>query len=96
MSPASQPIEFEGYFADLRDLAAVSIPYELSDEAESGWIVGLQRQLNEKHALDLRNTLNKATTGSFRKLFCPFAVCSIIRADIPTPAFSVGGFKGKL
>jgi len=49
MPPASQTIEFEGYFAegvlgifkiirgfaDLRDLAAISVPYELSDGAET-------------------------------------------------------------
>ncbi len=34
-------------FADLRDLAAVSAPYELSDGAEPGRVVGHQRQLNE-------------------------------------------------
>ena len=49
MPPASQPIEFEGYFAermldifkiirgfaDLRDLAAVLVPFNLSDGAET-------------------------------------------------------------
>ena len=65
MAPASQTIEFEGYFAegvlgifkiirgfaDLRDLATVSVPYVLSDGAEPGLVLGHQRQLNEKHAL---------------------------------------------
>ena len=74
MSPASQPIEFEGYFAegvlgifkiirgfaDLRDLAAVSVPYELSDGAEPGRVVGHQRQLNEKHALDIKKYLEQS------------------------------------
>lgn len=54
MPPASQTVEFEGYFAegvlgifkiirgfaDLRDLAAISVPYELSDGAESGQVIG--------------------------------------------------------
>ena len=49
MPRTSQPIEFEGYFAegvlgifkiipgfaDLRDLAAVSVPYELRDRGRS-------------------------------------------------------------
>ena len=74
MSPASQPIEFEGYFAegvlgifkiirgfaDLRDLAAVSVPYELSDGTEPGRILGHQRQLNEKHALDIKKYLEQS------------------------------------
>ncbi len=42
-------------FADLRDLAAISIPYELSDGAEPGQVIGHQRRLNEKHALDIEN-----------------------------------------
>ena len=74
MSPASQTIEFEGYFAegvlgifkiirgfaDLRDLAAVSVPYELSDSTESGRVVGHQRQLNKKHALDIKKYLEQS------------------------------------
>jgi hypothetical protein len=74
MPPTSQSIEFEGYFAegvlgifkiirgfaDLRDLAAVSVPYELSDAAESGRVVGHQRQLNEKHALDIKKYLEQS------------------------------------
>ena len=52
MPSAIQTIEFEGYFAEgvlgifkiirgfanLRDLAAVSVPYELSDGAEAGLV----------------------------------------------------------
>jgi hypothetical protein len=74
MPPASQTIEFEGYyaegvlgifkiirgFADLRDLAAVSVPYELSDGAEPGRVVGHQRQLNAKHALDIKKYLEQS------------------------------------
>jgi hypothetical protein len=74
MPGASQTIEFEGYFAegvlgifkiirgfaDLRDLAAVSVPYKLSDGAESGRVIGHQRQLNEKHALDIKKYLEQS------------------------------------
>jgi hypothetical protein len=74
MSHADQTIEFEGYFAegvlgifktirgfaDLRDLPAVSVPYELSDDAEPGRVVGHQRQLNEKHALDIKKYLEQS------------------------------------
>jgi hypothetical protein len=51
MPPANQTVEFEGYFAkgvlgifkiirgfaDLRDMAAISVPYELSDGVENGY-----------------------------------------------------------
>jgi hypothetical protein len=74
MPRVSQTIEFEGYFAegvlgifkiirgfaDLRDLAAVSVPYELSDAAEPGRVVGHQRQLDEKHALDIKKYLEQS------------------------------------
>jgi len=74
MPPESQTIEFEGYFAegvlgifkiirgfaDLRDLSAVSIPYELSDGTEPGRVVGHQRQLNEKHAMDIKKYLEQS------------------------------------
>ena len=74
MPRTSQNIEFEGYFAegvlgifkiirgfaDLRDLAAISVPYELSDAAELGRVVGHQRQLDEKHALDIKKYLEQS------------------------------------
>ena len=74
MPPASQMIEFDGYFAegvlgifkiirgfaDLRDLAAISVPYELSDGAEPGQVIGHQRRLNEKHAKDIKNYLEQS------------------------------------
>lgn len=74
MPRARQTIEFEGYFAegvlgifkiirgfaDLRDLAAVSVPYKLSDRAEVGRVVGHQRQLNEKHAMDIKKYLEQS------------------------------------
>jgi hypothetical protein len=74
MSRVSQSIEFEGYFAegvlgifkiirgfaDLRDMAAVSVPFELGTGAEPGRIVGHQRQLNEKHALDIKKYLEQS------------------------------------
>jgi len=47
-------------FADLRDLAAISVPYELSDGVEPGRVVGHQRQLNEKHALDIKKYLEQS------------------------------------
>jgi len=74
MPQASQTIEFEGYFAegvlgifkiirgfaDLRDLAAISAAYELSDATETARVVGHQRQLDEKHALDIKKYLEQS------------------------------------
>lgn len=75
MSRGRQYIQFEGYFAesvlgifriirgfaDLRDLAAVSVPYEMSDhEAETSRVVGHQRELNPKHALDIKKYLEQS------------------------------------
>jgi hypothetical protein len=47
-------------FADLRDLAAVSVSYELSDGAEPGQVIGHQRRLNEKHAWDIKKYLEQS------------------------------------
>jgi hypothetical protein len=83
MPPTSQTIAFEGYFAegvlgifkiirgfaDLRDLATVSVPYELNEGAEAGRVVGHQRQLNEKHALDIKKYLEQSDN---RKNKMPF------------------------
>lgn len=74
MPPASQTIEFEGYFAegvlgifkvirgfaDLRDLVAISVPYILSEGAEPGHVIGHQRRLDEKHALDIKKYLEQS------------------------------------
>lgn len=72
--PPHQFIEFEGYFAegvlgifklirgfaDLRDLSVISVPYELNEGIDPGRVVGHQRRLNEKHALDIKNYLEKS------------------------------------
>jgi len=77
MPRTSQTIEVEGYFAkrvlgifkiirgftDLRYLAAVSVLYELSDGVEPGRVVGYQRQLNEKHALDTKKYLEQSDSS---------------------------------
>ncbi len=75
MSRGRQYIQFEGYFAesvlgifriirgfaDLRDLAAVSVPYEMTDhETETQRVVGHQRALNDKHALDIKKYLEQS------------------------------------
>jgi hypothetical protein len=75
MSRGRQYIQFEGYFAenvlgifrvirgfaDLRDLAAVSVPYEMTEhDTQTCRVVGHQRELNEKHALDIKNYLEQS------------------------------------
>lgn len=75
MSRRRQYIEFEGYFAenvlgifriirgfaDLRDLAAVSVPYKMTyHETETQRVIGHQRKLNEKHAQDIKKYLEQS------------------------------------
>ncbi|NTV51249.1 MAG: hypothetical protein HGA69_00225 [Desulfobulbaceae bacterium] len=71
MSRGRQYIEFEGLFsdsvlgifriirgfADLRDLAAVSVPYKMEDGAQGFRVVGHQRRESTKHAEDIKKYL---------------------------------------
>ena len=76
MSRGRQYIKFEGYFAesvlgifriirgfaDLQDLAAVSVPYEMTGhETEPRRVVGHQRELNKKHAQDIKKYLEQSS-----------------------------------
>lgn len=47
-------------FADLRDLAAVSVPYTMADSAQSGRVAGHQRELDLKHAEDIKKYLEQS------------------------------------
>jgi len=47
-------------FADLRDLAAISVPYEMGDGQQPNLVVGHQRELNPKHALDIKKYLEQS------------------------------------
>ncbi|MES9822833.1 MAG: hypothetical protein ABW127_00210 [Candidatus Thiodiazotropha endolucinida] len=74
MSRGRQYIEFEGLFsesvlgifriirgfADLRDLAAVSVPYKMQDGEEAFRVVGHQRVESAKHAEDIKNYLEQS------------------------------------
>ncbi len=75
MSRGRQYIQFEGYFAesvlgifriirgfaDLQDLAAVSVPYEMTGHAtQPRRVAGHQRELNEKHAQDIKTYLEQS------------------------------------
>ncbi len=75
MSRGRQYIELEGYFAesvlgifriirgfaDLQDLEAVSVPYEMTGhETQAQRVVGHQRELNEKHAQDIKKYLEQS------------------------------------
>lgn len=44
-------------FADLRDLAAVSVPYKMTVGNELGRVLGHQRELDPKHAQDIKRYL---------------------------------------
>lgn len=74
MSRGRQYIEFEGLFsesvlgifriirgfADLRDLAAVSVPYKMEDGEQGFRVVGHQRVESAKHAEEIRNYLEQS------------------------------------
>ncbi|CAH2031407.1 hypothetical protein [Trichlorobacter ammonificans] len=74
MSRGRQYIEFEGLFsesvlgifriirgfADLRDLAAVSVPYKMEDGEQGFRVVGHQRVESAKHAEEIKNYLEKS------------------------------------
>jgi len=74
MSRGRQYITFEGLFsenvlgifriirgfADLRDLAAVSVPYQLSNADVPHRVVGHQRKLDASHAKDIKNYLERS------------------------------------
>lgn len=67
-------IEFEGLFseqvlgifriirgfADLRDLAAVSVPYKMEDDEQGFRVVGHQRMESAKHAEEIKNYLEQS------------------------------------
>ena len=86
MSRDRQYIEFEGLFsegvlgifriirgyADLRDLAAVSVPYKMNDGEPRLRLVGHQRVESAKHAADIKNYLEHS---EYR--FLPEVVLSI-------------------
>ncbi len=74
MSRGRQYIEFEGLFsesvlgifriirgfADLRDLAAVSVPYKMEDGEQGFRVVGHQRVESAKHAEEIKNYLEQS------------------------------------
>ena len=74
MSRGRQYIEFEGLFsesvlgifriirgfADLRDLAAVSVPYKMEASQQAFRVVGHQRIESDKHAQDIKNYLEQS------------------------------------
>ena len=87
MSRGRQYIQFEGYFAesvlgifriirgfaDLQDLAAISVPFEMiGHETEPRRVLGHQRELNEKHAQDIKKYLEQSDNR-----FLPEVVLSV-------------------
>jgi DNA repair protein RadC len=58
--PSGEPEPSTDVIADLRGLSAISVSYELSDGAEQVWVAGHQRQLNKKHALDIKKYLGQS------------------------------------
>ena len=90
MSRGRQYIEFEGLFsesvlgifrlirgfADLRDLAAVSVPYKMEEGGQTFRVEGHQRVESAKHAEDIKNYLERSENR-----FLPEVILSV-RAPI--------------
>jgi hypothetical protein len=90
MSRGRQDIEFEGLFsesvlgifriirgfADLRDLAAVSVPYKMEDGEQDFRVVGHQRKESVKHAEEIKKYLEQSENR-----FLPEVILSV-RAPI--------------
>lgn len=90
MSRGRQYIEFEGLFsegvlgifriirgfADLRDLATVSVPYKMEDGEQGFRVVGHQRAESVKHAEEIKNYLEQSENR-----FLPEVILSV-RAPI--------------
>ena len=86
MPRRSRYIEFEGLFsegvlgifriirgfADLRNLAEVSVPYKMEDSEQALRVVGHQREESEKHAKDIKNYLERGVNR-----FLPEVILSV-------------------
>ena len=86
MARGKQYIEFEGLFAegvlgifriirgyaDLRDLAAVSVPYKMEAGPAGAGVVGHQRPESEKHAEDIKKYLEQSESR-----FLPEVILSV-------------------
>jgi hypothetical protein len=55
-------------FADIRRLAEISVPYEMQEGPEVGRVAGHQRQLDEQHAADIRDYLEKSDSRFFPEI----------------------------
>ena len=97
MPRGRQYIEFEGLFsegvlgifrvirgfADLRDLAAVSVPYKMEAGELPGRVVGHQRIESEKHAEDIKKYLEQSENR-----FLPEIILSV---RVPVKLIAAGG-----
>lgn len=109
MSRGRQYIEFEGLFsesvlgifriirgfADLRDLAAVSVPYKMENGEQGFRVVGHQRVESAKHAEEIKNYLEQSENR-----FLPEVILSVrtpvnllVGNDVITPAQLASGEK---
>jgi len=119
MARRSRYIEFEGYFlgnvlgifsiirgfADLRDLAAISVPYEMMGGDNTNQIVGHQRGLNSKHAESIKRYLESSDNRFIPEVIlaarCNFEPIRIgndtvgVRTEIGSPVQINRRFSGK-
>lgn len=55
-------------FADIRDLAKISVPYEMSSTPSSGIVTGHQREIDQEHAEDIRKYLEESDYRFFPEI----------------------------
>lgn len=55
-------------FANLQDLAKVSVPYQMVDSVIPGIVDGHQREVDSKHAQDIKDYLEKSDTKFFPEI----------------------------
>lgn len=55
-------------FANLKDLARFSVPYEMADTDDNTQVIGHQRQIDEKHAAEIKQYLEKSNTRFFPEI----------------------------
>ena len=107
MSRGRQYIEFEGLFservlgifhiirgfADLRDLATVSVPYKMEDSDHAFRVEGHQREESEKHAEDIKNYLEQSENRFLPEVILSVRIpvrLTVARGDIAPDDLALG------
>lgn len=102
MSGGRQYIEFEGLFsasvlgifriirgfADLSDLAAISVPYQMTNSEQANQVAGHQRELDPKHAEDIKKYLEQSDNRFIPEVILSVR-CNLITVQMDTETVGV-------